>query len=168
METISNFFKSNYKKIIVIAMIVVFVSIISSLSRNNDSSQKIITKNIKEDVNYIKINGKILKVEIALTPKEQEQGLSNRKELKEDEGMLFVFDHIDKYSFWMKDMNFPIDIIWISEDLHVVFIKKNALPESYPDTFSPTQTAKYVLEVNSGFSEKNDLKYGDRVEFLFP
>ena len=53
--------------------------------------------------------------------------LLRRNKLKEDEGMLFVFDHSDKYSFWMKDMNFPIDIIWIGEDLQIVFIKKNSI-----------------------------------------
>ena len=86
--------------------------------------------------------------------------------LKENEGMLFVFNHADKYSFWMKDMNFPIDIVWIGEDMHVVYIKKNALPTSYPETFTPNQDAKYVLEVISSFSEKNNLKVGDKVEFL--
>lgn len=125
------------------------------------------------NIKYIKIAGKILKVELALTPEEREQGLSGRDKLNEDEGMLFVFDHVDKYSFWMKDMNFPIDIIWISSDLKVVYIKKNATPESYlpagkagPETFIPTKEAKYVLEVFSLFSEKNNLKEGDKIEFL--
>lgn len=120
------------------------------------------------NIKYIKIAGKILKVDLALTPQKQEQGLSGRNKLNEDEGMLFVFDHVDKYSFWMKDMNFPIDIIWIGEDLSVVYIKKNALPESYPETFTPNQNAKYILEVSSQFSEKNNLKEGDKVEFLSP
>jgi uncharacterized membrane protein (UPF0127 family) len=66
----------------------------------------------------------------------------------------------------MKNMNFPIDIIWIGEDLRVVYIKKDAKPESYPEAFTPNQDAKYVLEVFSSFSEKNNLKVGDRVEFL--
>ena len=86
--------------------------------------------------------------------------------MKKDEGMLFVFNHTGKYPFWMKDMNFPIDIIWIGEDLRVVYIKKDAKPESYPETFTPNQDAKYVLEVFSSFSEKNNLKEGDRVKFL--
>lgn len=125
------------------------------------------------NIQYVKIAGKTLKVDLATTAKTQEQGLSGRKSLKENEGMLFVFDHMDKYSFWMKNMNFPIDIIWIGsastqggEDLHVVYIKKNTLPESYPETFTPNVDAKYVLEVNASFSEKNNLKVGDRVEFL--
>ncbi|MEK7088861.1 MAG: DUF192 domain-containing protein [Patescibacteria group bacterium] len=114
----------------------------------------------------VKIAGKILKVELALTPEAQERGLSGRKELKEDESMLFIFNHTGKYPFWMRDMNFPIDIIWIGENLRVVYIKKDAKPESYPETFTPNQDVKYVLEVFSSFSEKNNLKEGDKVEFL--
>jgi hypothetical protein len=117
-------------------------------------------------VQYIKIAGVVLKVDLALTSLTQEQGLSGRVGLKKDEGMLFVFDHVDKYPFWMKDMNFPIDIIWIGEDLKVVYIKKNASPKSYPETFVSGEDAKYVLEVMSSFSEKNNLKVGDKVEFL--
>jgi uncharacterized membrane protein (UPF0127 family) len=120
------------------------------------------------EIQYLKIAGKVLKVDLALTQKDQEQGLSGRKELNEEEGMLFVFNHTGQYPFWMKDMNFAIDIIWLGEDLRVVYIKKNALPESYPETFLPDQNAKYVLEVLSQFSEKNNLKVGDKVEFLSP
>lgn len=119
-------------------------------------------------IQYVKIAGKIIKVELALTAEEQEQGLSGRNKLKEEEGMLFVFNHIGQYSFWMKDMNFALDIIWIGEDFNVVYIKKNALPESYPETFTPNGDTKYVLEVLAGFSEKNNLKVGEKVEFLSP
>ncbi len=118
------------------------------------------------DIKYVKIAGKMLKVNLALTGEAQEQGLSGRKSLKENEGMLFVFNQTGKYSFWMKDMNFSLDIIWISEDFHVVYIKNNASPESYPESFTPKQDAKYVLEVMSSFSQKNNLKVGDKVEFL--
>lgn len=120
------------------------------------------------DIQSVKIAGKILKVELALTEKDQEQGLSGRDNLKEDEGMLFIFSYINKYSFWMKDMKFPLDIIWISDDYHVVYIKENAMPESYPESFSPDMDSKYVLEVNAGFSKKNNLKVGDLVYFLSP
>lgn len=119
-------------------------------------------------IQYIKIADKILKIDLALTSETQQQGLSERNKLAEDEGMLFVFNHMDKYSFWMKDMNFALDIIWIGEDFRVVYIKKNALPESYPETFTPDKNAKYVLEVNASFSRENNLKVGDQVEFLSP
>ncbi len=115
---------------------------------------------------FIKIAGQNIKVELATTVKEQEQGLSGRKNLAEGTGMLFIFDKSARYSFWMKDMNFSIDMIWFNSDFQVVYIKKNAQPESYPDIFTPELEAKYVLEVPAGFSEKNNLEVGNMVQFL--
>jgi len=119
-----------------------------------------------DNIKYVKIARQNVKVELALTNMVRERGLSGRKELKENEGMLFVFDRPSKYSFWMKNMNFSVDIIWLGEDLRVVYIKKDARPELYPETYTPTENAKYVLEVPAGFSEKNNLKVGDSASFL--
>jgi len=114
---------------------------------------------------YIKIAGQNIKVDLALTSSEQSQGLGGRSSLGQGQGMLFVFDKIGQYPFWMKDMNFPIDMIWIGEDMKVVYIKKNALPQLYPETYGGEAVAKYILEVSAGFSDKNNLQAGDRVEF---
>jgi uncharacterized membrane protein (UPF0127 family) len=65
----------------------------------------------------------------------------------------------------MKDMNFPIDIIWIDENMLVADISKNVAPESYPETFSPRSRVLYVFEINAGISDKEDIKIGDRVDF---
>ena len=119
------------------------------------------------DIKYVRIAGQEIKVDLAITPAEQEQGLSGRSALAEDEGMLFVFNQPGKYLFWMKDMNFAIDMIWITEDMSVVYIKKNALPELYPETYGPDTPALYVLEVPAGFSDKHNLKVGDRVLFTY-
>ena len=125
-------------------------------------------KNFKiEDVKFVKISGQDIKVELALTEVKQTQGLSGRLSLKEDEGMLFVFERPGNYPFWMKDMNFPIDIIWLNDDMRVVYIKKNARPEFFPENYGPTENAKYVLEIVSGFADKNNLRVGDRVEFIY-
>ena len=123
-------------------------------------------KNI-EDIKFVEIANKKINVELALTKIEQEQGLSGRKELDVDRGMLFVFSQTGIYPFWMKDMNFPIDMIWVGEDLKVVYIAQEIKPESYPKVFSSIQKAKYVLEVNAGFSRKNNLKVGDSVVFTY-
>ena len=165
------FSNNNFSVFIVIVFLVIGFFLITNINIWT-SNVKIKDFNIN-DVNYIKIAGKIIKTELALTPETQEKGLSGRKELKEDESMLFVFNHMDKYSFWMKDMNFPIDIIWLApfrngdeKDLRIVYIKENAMPESYPEAFIPKEDSMYVLEVFSSFSEKNNLKEGDKVEFL--
>jgi uncharacterized membrane protein (UPF0127 family) len=149
-------------------LLIIIFFVVLGISKDDKKNFIQPTQEIKQinEINYVKIAGKIIKVDLALTSEAQEQGLSGRNNLKEDEGMLFVFNHMGKYPFWMKDMNFAIDIIWLGKDLRVIYIKKNATPESYPETFSSSQDAKYVLEVLSQFSEKNNLKEGDRVEFL--
>ncbi len=121
---------------------------------------------LQTKVQYLKIAGVTIKADLALSSDSQIKGLSGRKDLKSDEGMLFVFDRPGKYQFWMKGMNFPIDIIWIGEDSRVVYIKENASPESYPESFVSDKEARYVLEVISSFSQKNNLKVGDKIEFL--
>jgi len=121
------------------------------------------------DIKSVKIAGRAVSVELAITAKQKMQGLSSRLGLKDNAGMLFVFHTVGKYPFWMKDMKFPIDIIWINGELdalEVVYIEKNAKPESFPNIFGGTADSKYVLEVNAGFSEKNSLKVGDKIKFL--
>jgi len=147
----------NLKKFSNYFIVIIFILIIIFINKNNNS-----IKNTK----YVKIGGEIIKVDLALTPTEQENGLSFRENLKNDEGMLFIFDNVGIYPFWMKDMFFPIDIIWINEDLRVISIKENVTPESFPEIFTPNKNSKYVLEVNALFLEKKNLKEGDKVEFL--
>ena len=120
-----------------------------------------------DNIKNIKIAGQEIGVELASTTTEQNKGLSGRSELLENSGMLFVFAEPGEHSFWMKDMNFPIDIVWISSDMKVVYIKKNATPETYPEAFTPDVDAKYVLEISAGFSDKNGLKAGDDALFTY-
>ena len=88
------------------------------------------------------------------------------KELDKDKGMLFVFENSGEHLFWMKDMNFPIDIIWLNEEKKIVFLKENISPDTFPETFSSEKNSKYVLEVVAGFSQKNNLEEGETVQFL--
>lgn len=123
--------------------------------------------NGSKTINSVQIAGQNIKVILALTEDEQIKGLSVKDKLNENEGMLFVFDQIGKHNFWMKDMNFPIDIIWLGEDMKVVYVKENVHPETYPKTFGPEISSKYVLELVAGFSNKNNLKIGDSVLFVY-
>jgi uncharacterized membrane protein (UPF0127 family) len=119
----------------------------------------------KYNLPKVEIGGKIIDVEIANTNAKRELGLSGHAPLADDQGMLFVFDKTGEYPFWMKDMLFPLDIIWISEDYKIVYIEKKAQPNSYPTTFGGQVESRYVLEVNSGFSDNNNLKIGDQIKF---
>ena len=150
--------KNNYASFLIVAVFVTFLFFIPTRENSHGF------KNIKR----VNIAGQNIKVETALTIEEKAQGLSGRKSLNDDEGMLFVFfPDPDIYPFWMKDMNFAIDIIWIGADQKVVYIQKDARPESYPRVYDPLSKSEYVLEVVSGFSEKNNLQVGDGVEFVY-
>lgn len=105
-----------------------------------------------------------VQAEIADTESKRKLGLMFRKGLPEHQGMLFIFEREDTYSFWMKNMQIPLDILWINKDKGIVDIKINVLPcKDSCEGFSPRAKAIYVLEVNAGFTEKNRIKIGDEV-----
>ena len=115
----------------------------------------------------ISINNQLLTVEVAANPKAWQKGLSGRKSLAPDSGMLFVFPTARREPFWMKGMNFSIDIIWINQG-KIIDIAPNVAPcfiEPLP-VYLPRLPAQAVLEVPAGFSVKNSLKIGDKVEVL--
>jgi uncharacterized membrane protein (UPF0127 family) len=125
----------------------------------------LLNPNIKEPVLHIgSIN---IPVEIAKTEAAREKGLSSRPSLDKNKGMLFIFSKSDFHQFWMRDMNFPIDIIWIN-DGKVVGITPNVsndFDSVGPQVYSPPQPAQYVLEVNAGFSAEKNIEIGDFVTF---
>lgn len=112
----------------------------------------------------IKIDGKELEVDIADTEEKRTKGLNGRKSPGDDEGMLFIFQVPNAYFFWMKDMLFPIDIIWINEDRMVIDIDHNVSPDSYPDTFFPPDHVMYVVETNANWADNNGINIGDLFE----
>jgi len=109
-------------------------------------------------------------VEVADTSDKREKGLSGRNFLPENEGLLFIFDEMDvRVPFWMKEMKFPIDIIWINDGV-VSEIQEN-LPPPNPNTtqkklklYLPQGFFDQVLEVNAGFVAKNKIKVGESVD----
>lgn len=115
----------------------------------------------------LKINGISLIVDVAVSEAEREKGLSGRPSLSPNEGMVFVFQTPGLNGFWMPDMHFPIDIIWLDDHLKVVYIQKNATPDSYPTVFTPSATSTYVLETVAGFTDEHSIKVGDVGEFTF-
>lgn len=103
-------------------------------------------------------------LEVADTHQKRLQGLSGRKSLSEDRGMLFVFPGPAFHSFVMRGMNFPIDIVWFDENFRVIDAKENALPESYHfEAFTPNAPAMYVLEVRAGFFREHNLAPGHKL-----
>ena len=102
---------------------------------------------------------------VAETPAQRARGLSGMLSLPHDEGMLFLFDQSDKFTFWMPDMHFAIDMVWISEDWRVVDVTHHATPESYPKTiYSPRIPARYVLEINDNMANAWGIASGTVME----
>jgi uncharacterized membrane protein (UPF0127 family) len=102
---------------------------------------------------------------IADTDAERIQGLSGRPALGEREGLFFVFTRPGMHGIWMKEMRFPIDIIWFDEQMQVVGLKERATPESFPEVYLPSMPALYVLEVNAGFAEMYGIEEGETASF---
>jgi uncharacterized membrane protein (UPF0127 family) len=111
------------------------------------------------------VSGKHISLIIADTQEEREKGLGGMESLPENSAMLFTFQNEDIYNIWMKDMKFPIDIIWLNSSKKIVAIEENISPDTYPEIFSPGEKSLYVLETNAGFVEKNNLLTGNTLDF---
>ncbi len=112
---------------------------------------------------YLIFNNTKIKIELADTELKRQQGLSGRDKLAEDTGMLFIFDEPKTYGFWMKDMRFAIDIIWLDSNWQVIGLSQNISPSTYPISFYPPKPAQYVLEVNAGWVAQNNIATGTKM-----
>ncbi len=118
------------------------------------------------DFSRITIENNTWNIEVAESLKDRIKGLSGRNNLKKDSGMLFIFSGSDFHSIWMKEMNFPIDIVWIDKNFKVVGLKNVAKPESYPEIFKPQSPARYVLEISAGEAKRAKIKIDSTVKIF--
>ncbi|MBP9719489.1 MAG: DUF192 domain-containing protein [Candidatus Levybacteria bacterium] len=107
-------------------------------------------------------------IDVVKTPKEKQIGLSGKKSIPLNYGMYFPFEKADYYAFWMKDMKFPIDIIFIRENKIVTI--HDSVPFATSDTnnlplYQPDEPADAVLEITAGLSKKNGFIKGDTITF---
>lgn len=126
-------------------------------------------ENKEQSIEILNSEGKRIhiNVEIADTPALRSQGLSGRKDIGDYQGMLFVFNENGSYSFWMKDMNFPLDLIYIDETYYIVDIIENKKPCTQQEckSFVPSVPFKYVLEVKGEFCDINRIDIGNAAIF---
>jgi uncharacterized membrane protein (UPF0127 family) len=111
------------------------------------------------------IKNTVLAGYVADTEASRIEGLSGKYFLPSNTSMLFMFDKPDIYGIWMKDMNFPLDIVWLDKDKMVVHSLSNVNPSTYPHVFYPSKSALYVLELRAGFLEEKGVKTGDLIYF---
>lgn len=114
-------------------------------------------------VREITVGDAQVSVEIASTEIAREQGLSDRTSLPLGQGMLFIFERPDYWGIWMKDMRFPIDILWLGQEGTVVGVEASVTPDTYPRIFYPTTPALYVVELPAGFAAAHNVSVGSRV-----
>jgi uncharacterized membrane protein (UPF0127 family) len=122
-----------------------------------------INRVVRHDVTVLAPKGALL-AEVVNTKSSRMLGLSGRSKMLDGEGMLFIFDTPGKYGFWMKDMTFSLDILWINKNGVVVAVERGLTPETYPKTYINGADATYVLEINAGQSEKLGLYLGSKVK----
>lgn len=123
----------------------------------------IIVQKMNDQLTVVRLNNHSFNATILRSDEERQRGLSNTKSLPPDRAMLFVFPYDTRPGIWMKDMKYPIDILWVNKNYQVVYLVKNAQPDSYPQVFQPNSNARYVIEVPSGTIEKTGIVKGDLV-----
>ncbi|MGB9743451.1 MAG: DUF192 domain-containing protein [Minisyncoccales bacterium] len=117
---------------------------------------------------FVKIGQTKIFVEIADTEEKRIKGLSGRESLAANQGMLFIFPQPGYYTFWMPEMNFPIDIIWFDEEKRIIGIENNVsnkFDPQNPQLYRPPAPVLYVLEIKAGLAEQNQIRVGDIVIF---
>src|SRR3989344_3154807 len=127
-----------------------------SISRGTAPSTSTTERSVPANQPMVEIGTARFAVELARDDAAVRKGLSGRPALPEDTGMLFLFPEPYRYRFWMPDMHFPIDIIWIANDI-VVDITEEVPPEddlANPDFYRPRTPARYVLEINAGAARR--------------
>jgi uncharacterized protein len=115
---------------------------------------------LKKDKQFVKR----IDVEVAKIPQRRSLGLMYRTHMDEDKGMLFIFDHPDKESFWMKNTIIPLDIMFIDSVGVIDTIYRRTTP--YSERSLPSRRKiQFVVEVNGGWADKNSIKESDLIEF---
>ncbi len=113
--------------------------------------------------------GKEISVEVADTVEKRSLGLGKRSGLENGWGMLFVFEKRKQHGFWMKDMEFPLDIIWL-DNHRIAYILRNVQPAKsgvIPLVMTPPVAGNFVLEIDAGRADELKLQVGQRLKYQF-
>jgi uncharacterized membrane protein (UPF0127 family) len=136
------------------------------------SLEKAVQEAAQNGVDYLKakvsIEGLQLSAEIPTTRELMAKGLAVKNELRENASMLFVYEEPSKQSFWMKDMKFPIDIMWVDSNGKIVHIEENLEPcplAPICPTYAPNTDSQFVLETVSGFAQRHNIGLGTYIKF---
>lgn len=154
---------------------ILVILILSSASWNifhTNKNQNVFTQGFLKDIpipqnHYLQadiiVNNYRLQADIAGTAQQQQTGLAIKSHLNENQAMLFPFATESYQAFWMKDMKFPIDIMWVDKNNTIVYVQPNLPPcvagQNCP-IYQPNVKVIYVLEVVAGFAQKHHIMVG--------
>jgi uncharacterized membrane protein (UPF0127 family) len=110
------------------------------------------------------LHGVCMPLERATTESQRVKGLSGRDNLPANSGLLFVYERPNNQCFWMKDMKFSIDMVFVDSNKRIIKIYDAVEPSTYPKTFC-ADNAQYVLEFNAGFAQSKGLSIGQALQF---
>lgn len=125
---------------------------------------------VSADIVPLKIGNTAFMSEIASTPRSMQRGLMFREWLPENAAMLFLYQHPQPVSFWMKNTLIPLDILFFDARGYLVEIKYEVPPcvaDPCPVYPSRHQNIQYVVELNAGIAKKRDIRIGDRLQACF-
>lgn len=153
----------------ILIFIAIFFGIIfwSLASEDITTQAPYYVKKLTLQTTNMEINGIKIQAEVAKSEKDRTKGLSGRLSMPENRGMLFVFDQPGVYTITMRDMKFPIDIIWIMDNKVVDLTSGAQVPDVNTNTvpeYQPRKEVNYILEVNSEFISRNNIRIGDEVK----
>ena len=154
--------------IVVLAIAVIGFFIFNNYIKNNEPELDYYTFTKEGKLTFTDSLGTLktkIDLEIADNDYERQLGLMNRKEMRENEGMLFIFLRQDYQSFWMRNTLISLDMIFVNDQKKIVTIHKNTkiLSEtSYPSS----EPALYVVEVLAGFTDRHNIQVGDKIDWM--
>ena len=152
-----------FEIILLIVVVIILIYLLFCFAPNTASQSS--QQNL---INSVCIKENCFNVEVVKTETERERGLMYRAELDKNNGMLFIFDKVGFYPFWMKNTLIPLDMMWIDSNYKIVFIGQNEQPckSLICPPIIPLAKAKYVLEINAGLSQEFGFNVGDEAKFV--
>jgi uncharacterized membrane protein (UPF0127 family) len=151
---------------ILIALAGIFLVVAGAIVLTRPQNTSLVTGSMPDGGKTVQLAGQTISVTEASDDTTREKGLGGRASLAENEGMLFIFPQDGIYPFWMKDMRFSIDILWLSDDGRIVYAVQDVSPDTYPNAFTPTSVARFVLELQAGWMAAHGVSVGDIVRGL--
>jgi len=125
----------------------------------------VVLQNTLKLATNLRLGDGVFRTTLALNDGERTKGLSSVGKLDSDQALLMAFPSEGKWGVWMKDMNFPIDIVWLNSDKKIIGIVKNAPTDDYPMTYTPKTLAKYVIELPAGTIDSKSIAMNNTAIF---